>query len=76
MTNKIITFRPILFSSFLVFFPDRALNHYFTQNYHMEIQVVKKDLSPALTNTNASNLITLGGISPHPIPLPSGERGG
>jgi len=42
----------------------------------MEIQVVKKDLSPTLTNTNASNLITLGGISPHPIPLPSGERGG
>jgi hypothetical protein len=28
------------------------------------------------TNTNALNLFTSVGISPHPIPLPSGERGG
>ena len=27
-------------------------------------------------NTNALNLITPNGIGPHPIPLPSGERGG
>jgi len=29
-----------------------------------------------ITKTNALNLITLKGITPHPIPLPSGERGG
>jgi hypothetical protein len=28
------------------------------------------------TNTNALNLITVNGIPPHPIPLPSGERDG
>jgi len=28
------------------------------------------------SNTNALNLITFNGIAPHPIPLPSGERGG
>jgi hypothetical protein len=27
-------------------------------------------------NTNALNLITSRAIAPHPIPLPSGERGG
>ncbi len=31
---------------------------------------------PQDTNTNALNLITLSEIAPHPIPLPSGERGG
>ena len=36
-----------------------------------EIHFSKSD-----TNTNALNLITLKGITPHPIPLPSGERGG
>jgi hypothetical protein len=29
-----------------------------------------------LNNRNALNLITFNGIAPHPIPLPSGERGG
>ena len=27
-------------------------------------------------NISALNLITVTGITPHPIPLPSGERGG
>ena len=29
-----------------------------------------------VANTNALNFITSVGIAPHPIPLPSGERGG
>jgi hypothetical protein len=28
------------------------------------------------SDTNEINHITVKGISPHPIPLPSGERGG
>jgi hypothetical protein len=33
-------------------------------------------ICPEATNTNALNLITLSKIAPHPIPLPTGERGG
>jgi len=32
-------------------------------------------ISYEYANTNAINLITSNAIAPHPIPLPSGERG-
>jgi hypothetical protein len=41
--------------------------------YHLWFVIVFRNHS---TNTKALNLITLKGIAPHPIPLPSGERGG
>jgi hypothetical protein len=34
------------------------------------------ELQWVVSNTNVLDLITVKGVTPHPIPLPSGERGG